>query len=98
MAQAAAGKDAGTLGVLDRRYARHRPERTLLYQLVEAHYPTFAATMALQGKALPGYVEREFEDFLKCGYLEQGFLRMRCEACHAPVSQAPRRCFRRMAW
>lgn len=26
---------------------------------------------------------REFEDYLKCGRLEHGFLRVRCESCHA---------------
>ncbi len=31
---------------------------------------------------LPGYVQREFEDYLKCGRLEHGFLRVRCENCH----------------
>jgi ribosomal protein S27E len=31
---------------------------------------------------LPGYVQREFEDYLKCGRLEHGFLRVRCETCH----------------
>lgn len=30
-------------------YARHRPEATLLYQLVERHYPEFAAVRALRG-------------------------------------------------
>ena len=30
-----------------------------------------------------GYVEQEFEDYLKCGRLEQGFLRVRCDTCHA---------------
>ena len=39
--------------------------------------------MAEQGRELPGYVQREFEDFLKCGRLEHGFLRVRCESCHA---------------
>ena len=32
---------------------------------------------------LPGYVQREFEEFLQCGRLEHGFLRVRCESCHA---------------
>ncbi len=32
---------------------------------------------------MPGYVEQEFEDYLKCGRLEQGFLRVRCDTCHA---------------
>ena len=35
-----------------------------------------------QGRSLPGYVVREFEDYLKCGRLEHGFLRVRCESCH----------------
>jgi ribosomal protein S27E len=39
--------------------------------------------MAEQGRELPGYVQREFEDYLKCGRLEHGFLRVRCETCHA---------------
>ena len=30
--------------------------------------------LAEQGRSLPGYVVREFEDFLKCGRLEHGFL------------------------
>lgn len=38
--------------------------------------------LAEQGRHLPGYVVREFEDFLKCGRLEHGFLRVCCESCH----------------
>ncbi len=41
------------------RYARHRPERTLLYQLVKEYYPAFVSAMAAQGTALPAYVQRE---------------------------------------
>jgi ribosomal protein S27E len=61
---------------------RHRPERTLLYQLIEEHCPTFKAHMAAQGAGLPGYVRQEFEEYLKCGRLEHGFLRVRCDTCH----------------
>lgn len=63
------------------RYQSHRPEQTLLYQIVDEYYPAFAALMAEQGKELPGYVQREFEEFLQCGRLEHGFLRVRCESC-----------------
>ena len=42
----------------------------LLYQIVDEYYPAFAALMADQGRELPGYVQREFEEFLKCGRLE----------------------------
>ena len=64
------------------RYQRHRPEQTLLYQIVDEYYPAFAAHLAEQGRELPSYVQREFEEFLKCGRLEYGFLRVRCESCH----------------
>lgn len=29
------------------------------------------------------YVDEEFEAYLKCGRFEYGFLRVRCESCHA---------------
>ena len=48
-------------------HVHHRPERTLLYQLVEDYYPALKAHLAAQGTALPGYVEREFMAYLKCG-------------------------------
>jgi hypothetical protein len=64
-------------------YQRHRPERTLLYQIVEQHYPAFVAHMAEQERPLPAYVQREFEDYLRCGRLEHGFLWVRCDTCHA---------------
>jgi len=76
------GRDADS-GLGARTYTRHRPERTLLYQLVDECYPAFKAQLAAQGRILPEYVEREFEDFLKCGRLEHGFLRVRCDQCHA---------------
>jgi len=56
-------------------YERHRPERTLLYQLVEQHYPAFVTPLAVEGKVLPDYVHEELEAYLKRGRLEQGFLR-----------------------
>lgn len=64
-------------------YTRHRPEWTLLYQIVEEYYPAFVSHLAARGMALSVYVQREFEDYLRCGRLEHGFLRMRCDTCHA---------------
>ena len=64
-------------------YQRYRPEQTLLYRIVGEYYPAFAAPLAEQGSELPDYVQREFEDYLKCGRLDHGFLRVRCESCHA---------------
>ena len=66
------GKDA----VGDVAYERHRPEQTLLYQLIEAHYPALVEQLGQQGKSLPDHVRREFDAYLKCGRLEHGFLRV----------------------
>ena len=65
------------------RYARHVPERTLLYALVQAHYPDFLARLEAEERSLPAYVREEFEAFLRCGVLDHGFLRVVCEHCHA---------------
>jgi Transposase zinc-binding domain len=64
-------------------YSRHRPENTLLFQLVEQHYPAFREMRATAGRSLPDYIEEEFDAYLKSGRLEEGFLRVRCEHCHA---------------
>jgi ribosomal protein S27E len=75
------GKDAGAARAVE--YVRHQPEQTLLYQLVERYYPAFVEHLATHERALPAHVLREFDDYLKCGRLEQGFLRVRCVDCHA---------------
>jgi hypothetical protein len=77
-----AGREAST-GVGAFVYERHRPERTLLYQFVQEYYTAFKDHLMVQGRALPGYVEQEFDHYLKCGRLEHGFLRVRCDTCHA---------------
>ncbi|ECB7949511.1 IS91 family transposase [Salmonella enterica subsp. enterica serovar Berta] len=65
------------------RYARHLPERTLLYALVQAHYPDFIARLEAEDRPRPEYVREEFETYLRCGVLEHGFLRVVCEQCRA---------------
>src|SRR5665811_528685 len=63
-------------------YVRHRPETTLLYQVIQEYWPEFQAELASHGKYLPAYVTKEFDEYLKCGRLEHGFFRIQCEACH----------------
>lgn len=51
-------------------YQRHRPEHTLLYQIIAQRYPAFRDLMEAQGRDLPVYVKpkaapREFDDFPK---------------------------------
>ena len=56
-------------------YERHKPEKTLLYQIIDKYCPQLLEHMTQQGKNLPKYVRSEFEEYLKCGRLEHGFLR-----------------------
>ncbi len=67
-----AGKDASAGAARAGEYARHRPEQTRLYPLNEAHYPAFVAHLTARARTLPVHVQREFEDYLKCGRLEDG--------------------------
>ena len=66
-------------------YVRLRPEHTLLYQFVEEYYPAFKGIDAA-GTALLGKVEQEFEEYLKCGRLENGFLSVCCNRCHTTTA------------
>ena len=64
------------------RYERRRPEQTPLYRLVRAHYETFAAEVEqATGTGLPQFIKDEFEDYLECGILAHGFLRLTCDTC-----------------
>ena len=63
-------------------HERHRPEKTHLYQIIDRHYPEFRDYMSEQGRALPRHVQKEFDEYLKCGRLEHGFLRVQCSSCH----------------
>jgi hypothetical protein len=72
----------GLLARTSMEYARHRPEQTLLYQVIDEYYPAFLSHLSEIEKSLPQYVQDEFESYLKCGRLEHGFLRVQCESCH----------------
>ena len=39
------------------------------------------ADLEAEGGALPAFVKQEFDDYLKCGLLEHGLLRVKCDAC-----------------
>jgi Transposase zinc-binding domain/Putative transposase len=61
---------------------RHRPEQTTLYRLVQQHAATFFAQAEdAAGADLPQFVKDEFDAFLECGILANGFLRLRCGGC-----------------
>ena len=50
-------------------YVRHRPETTLLYQIVQEYWPEFQAELASHNKYLPSFICHEFDEYLKCGRL-----------------------------
>ena len=63
-------------------YEPRQPDRGVLYQVVREHFETFREQAAglRDGEGLPDFVEQEFRDFLRCGWLGGGFARFRC-AC-----------------
>lgn len=61
-------------------YARRRPEESLLYQVVAAHWPEFRQR-AEEAGGLSRFVVREFEQYLRCGILEHGLARLACRRC-----------------
>jgi hypothetical protein len=49
-------------------YERHRPEETVLSQLVQENIETFFAQVETEtGSGLPDFVKDEFDAFLECG-------------------------------
>ena len=65
-------------------YEPRDPSSTILYKVVAEHLETFLASFEADpdAKGLPAYVEREFYDYLQCGILAHGFLRLGCDTCH----------------
>ena len=64
-----------------RRYERHQPENTALYPIVEQHLSSLRDELRQHETALPDFVLNEFDDYLRCGRLEHGFLRVKCNGC-----------------
>ena len=65
-AQRAASSGLGSVANAKRHYVRHRPEDTVLYQVVEQHVETFFDAVAEQGASLPRFVREEFDAYLRC--------------------------------
>ena len=62
-------------------YERHRPEQAPLYALIEEHFLRYLKRLDAEGVSLPHFVNEEFKAYMKCGRLEHGFLRVKCDAC-----------------
>jgi hypothetical protein len=65
-------------------YQPRRPERSVVYQVVQKHLETWLE-MAHSGDggedSVPAYIEHEFRQYLTCGILANGFARARCDHC-----------------
>ena len=64
-------------------YEPRDPSRTVLYKVIADHLETFLASLDADpdAKGLPASVQREFYDYLPCGILAHGFLRLGCDTC-----------------
>src|SRR4051812_43725726 len=59
-------------------YRRREPQKSLLHETVRGHLKTFLAEIEQDGSGLPRFVMAEFERYLRCGILANGFARVRC--------------------
>ena len=81
---AVALSEAGRIASPGPPYARHRPEETVLYEVLAEHWRSFLAETDARdegGRGLPRFVVDEVEAFLKCGILAHGFIRVACDTC-----------------
>jgi hypothetical protein len=46
-------------------YERHYPQDTLLYPLIEKHYPFLVEQLVVRGRSLPTHVHLGFDAYLK---------------------------------
>ena len=63
-------------------YNRRVPEQELLHKVLVEHLETFLAQMRTEDHDLPKYVEQELRDYVECGILGKGFLRVWCKDCN----------------
>jgi hypothetical protein len=63
-------------------YQRRRPEKTLWYRTVQAHFETWLALATGPcDESKPAYIEQAFRRYLDCGILANGFARAHCDEC-----------------
>lgn len=64
-------------------YRRHRPETTVLYEVVRDNLETLYGAIDDGALAvrIPKHARKELEAYLGCGLLCRGFSRLRCSLC-----------------
>ena len=59
-------------------YRRRQPEESVLYKTVAAIVETFIADREAEGRPVPERVAKELRNYLTCGVIQYGFLRVLC--------------------
>ena len=62
-------------------YQPRRPEESVLYRVVAENLEFFLSRQQERERVVPRFVENDLRDFLDCGILERGFIRVHCDAC-----------------
>lgn len=64
-----------------RSYQPRSFDQALLHRCVAQHWPRVRLACETHGRPLPSFVHREFDAYLRCGDLREGFLRIHCAGC-----------------
>ncbi|MGK5089669.1 transposase [Bdellovibrionota bacterium FG-2] len=62
-------------------YRPRDPTQALIYQVVQKNWLTFVRDREEEGRYLPSHIKREFQAFMGCGVLANGFVRLKCDGC-----------------
>ena len=72
-----------------RGYRPRSPRESPLHRVFADHYPAFVAEYEERHQRAWGHprriVDRTVQQFLRCGLLEHGFARLRCDACRGEL-------------
>ena len=71
-------------------YRPRNPEDSLLYRTIADHLETFLARQRQRGRDVPQFIERDLREYLSCGILACGFLRLKYSANSANRPVIPR--------
>ena len=70
----------------DCEYRRREPEQALLHRALCAHLETFLNRVHTEDSAMPDHVVKELREYLTCGVLAHGFVRIHCEKCGKSIA------------
>lgn len=62
-------------------YVPRQPAKTALYQTLDGHLDEFIEFTELQGRTVPRFVVDNLRAVVKCGVLQEGFIRCWCPTC-----------------